>query len=261
MKALFNMFYKFIMSLVLLFITYPSSLSANTITLVADEWCPYNCVPKSEKPGYVVEIAREIFKKSGHKVVYKILPWERALSSTMEGINDGVLVATPFSMPKGIFQKNHFGFYSMNYYVKKKNKWNYTSLKSLENKEIGAISGYSYGEPFDKWSRSHSSNIQFLFGTFNPTLRNFNKLLIERIDVFIEDHNVANYIMNKHQITNKFRSAGVNGEAQPVYIGFSPSNEYSKVYTKLLSDGIIKMRKSGDLKKILDKYNLSDWEN
>ena len=46
-------------------------LTAKTVVLVADEWCPYNCAPNSDKPGYVVEIAELVFAEAGHTVIYK----------------------------------------------------------------------------------------------------------------------------------------------------------------------------------------------
>jgi len=39
---------------------------ADTITIRADVWCPYNCEPDSEKPGYMIEIVQKnicYFKK------------------------------------------------------------------------------------------------------------------------------------------------------------------------------------------------------
>jgi polar amino acid transport system substrate-binding protein len=48
---------------------------ADTITLHADEWCPYNCAPGSGMPGYAVEVAREVFEQAGHRLDYGLLSW------------------------------------------------------------------------------------------------------------------------------------------------------------------------------------------
>jgi polar amino acid transport system substrate-binding protein len=42
-------------------------------------------------------------------------------------------------------------------------------------------------------------------------------------------------------------------------MAFSPKNPKSKEYAKLLSAGIEQMRLSGELSKILAKYQLTDW--
>ncbi len=63
----------------------PSGVVAETITLIADEWCPYNCDPESDYPGYIVEIANAIYKVAGYQVQYQNVPWSRALKAVTEG--------------------------------------------------------------------------------------------------------------------------------------------------------------------------------
>ncbi len=242
-----------------LLLTASSMVCAATITLVADDWCPYNCVPRSEKPGYVVEIAREIFEQYGHTVVYEYRPWKRALADAMDGIVDGAIGANLGNMPKGIFHHEPLGFYVMMYFVLKDSPWNYDSVSSLDNHEIGAISGYTYGDPFDEYARTHTESIHFTFGD-DPAVKNFKKLLLKRIDIFIEEHNVATFVMRKQGMSEKIRRAGVNGEPKAMYIGLSPAKTTSQEYANILSAGIIEMRKSGRLQQILTRYGLSDWQ-
>ena len=49
-------------------------------------------------------------------------------------------------------------------------------------------------------------------------------------------------------------------EKAKIYLAFSPKNPKSKSYARLISKGIIEMRASGDLQKILDKYGMRDWK-
>lgn len=58
---------KFLILAVSIFSLSTQVKAEEVITLVADEWCPYNCVPNSEKPGYAIEIAQEIFNKKKYK--------------------------------------------------------------------------------------------------------------------------------------------------------------------------------------------------
>ncbi|MEQ1790535.1 MAG: hypothetical protein ABL857_08835, partial [Rickettsiales bacterium] len=46
-------------------LTNAHAAEQTTINIVADEWCPFNCDPESDKPGYVIELAKEIFKPYG----------------------------------------------------------------------------------------------------------------------------------------------------------------------------------------------------
>lgn len=47
---------------------------ADVITLVADEWCPYNCTPDTDHPGFMIEIAQYAFEHAGHTIVYTTIP-------------------------------------------------------------------------------------------------------------------------------------------------------------------------------------------
>ncbi len=55
---------------------------AETLLIVADPWCPYNCAPDSTKPGMIVEIVKKAFERHGISVTYETLPWTRAVEET-----------------------------------------------------------------------------------------------------------------------------------------------------------------------------------
>lgn len=82
--------------LIILYLLSLSSiaLAAETITIAADAWPPFNGEPKSESEGYMIDIAREAFGAAGYEVDYKILSWKRALNLTREGEIDGVVGAS-----------------------------------------------------------------------------------------------------------------------------------------------------------------------
>ena len=63
-------------------VMFGSNVWADVITLRADEWCPYNCQPKSQNPGFIIEIAETVFKKAGHTIDYQVMPWARPRSET-----------------------------------------------------------------------------------------------------------------------------------------------------------------------------------
>ena len=55
-------------SIIIVFILYfliPLAAIAETITLVADEWPPFNAVPNSQKEGLLVDVARTVFEEKG----------------------------------------------------------------------------------------------------------------------------------------------------------------------------------------------------
>ncbi len=55
------------------------SVYAETFTVVADFWCPYNCEPNAEPEGFGIDILRQAFEAKGITVEYILKPWDQAL--------------------------------------------------------------------------------------------------------------------------------------------------------------------------------------
>src|SRR5688500_5622382 len=87
----------------------PNAAHADAITLRADEWCPYNCAADSDKPGYGIEIAKEIFAKAGHTVEYKTLAWPRALEECRNGTVAAVIGTSHEESPDFVFPEQDVG--------------------------------------------------------------------------------------------------------------------------------------------------------
>ncbi len=246
---------------ILLFLASNSLVFADTITIVADEWCPYGCAPDAEKNGYGIEIAKIVFDRAGHNVDYSIVPWARAVKLTRDGKYNAVIGAFIEDAPDFVFPENEFGVSQVTFFVKKGNSWKYTGVESLKNIKVGIILDYSYGEELDKYFNSvakDKSKVDILAGN-TPLLANIKKLVGGRIDATIEDMNVFNHTAKKMGMLDKVSMAGYSGK-EKLYIAFSPANPKSKQYAEILSNGIDKMRNSGELKTILKKYGLLDWK-
>jgi ABC-type nitrate/sulfonate/bicarbonate transport system substrate-binding protein len=59
--------------------------AAEVVTMAADVWCPYNCRPDTEHPGFAIEMARAILEPQGRKVEYIVIPWARTLEEVRAG--------------------------------------------------------------------------------------------------------------------------------------------------------------------------------
>lgn len=246
--------------LVYLLVLTVSLIKADDIVIAADDWCPINCEPNTQKPGYMVEIAQTIFKKAGHNIIYKIIPWTRAKKLTKVGRINGIIGSSYETKNGFIFPKNELGSVDIGFFTKKQNNWRYENLSSLSNVTLGVVEGYSYGTKLDTYLKENhkNKNIQTISGA-DVLKRGIKKLKENRVDTIVEAVPIFLYTTSTLGIQDKFRLAGVSGKPDKIYIAFSPKIEKSKEYAQILSDGIAKLRKSGELKKILAKYNLEDW--
>ena len=114
---------------------------ADTITIVGDEWCPYNCKP-SQEPGFMIEIAHIIFKKEGHTIQYEIVPWKRAKFGTLNGEYDGIVGMTKNETTEKlyIFPDIEMGISQLCFYVAKKTEWEFKGIESLEKLTVNSMS-------------------------------------------------------------------------------------------------------------------------
>jgi polar amino acid transport system substrate-binding protein len=237
-----------------------------TIIIAADSWCPYTCESGSGKPGFMVEIAQQALKPYNITVQYKTMSWARAVELARTGTVAGIAGAARDDAPDFIFPDMLQGFADMQFWVKKDSTWNYTGVSSLGKVRIGIATGYAYSKDFDLYVRLHAKdarNIQPINSDDALTL-NIRKLEAGLIDAVPEDKSVMQYHYAARGEPMPLRSAGSlteRGEMKSnfLYVAFSPANPRSGYYAQILNKRIYEMRKSGELKAILDKYRVDDW--
>lgn len=256
----FKHHYRFLLAILTFIGLLPQlSAQADTITVVADTWCPYNCEPSSDKPGLLIEIARYgLEEKGGHTLEYKVLPWARAIEEARYGKYEGIVGAYKEDAPDFVFPIDSQIRSVDEAYVKAKDTWTFTEMKSLEEISIGVIRDYSYGKEVDSYVKKHlndPSKIQVASGDDALPI-NVKKLLAGRIRAVIEDRAVMTYYLSQTKSQNEIIPAGVLG-GQPIFIAFSPKNPKSKEYALLYSQGLTELQSTGKLKEIMEKYSLN----
>ncbi len=234
---------------------------ADRITIVSDEWCPINCKPGSEKPGFMVEFAQQIFIKAGHQLEYIQEPWERAVAESRKGEHTGIIGAYQGDAPDFIFPENEQAMIGNSFFVGKDKPWIYTGIDSLSKVNLGIIRGYDYGKEINDYIQANKDTLKVQANGGEDALeKNIKKLLAGRIDAIIENNYVFSFKINQMGVADKFKLAGVAIKPDKAYIAFSPANPKSKEYAEILSKGMEELRKSGELAAIMKKYGLQDWK-
>lgn len=245
--------------LLLCVLAFTAPAIADEITIVADEWAPYCGKPGAAQPGYGIEIAQHVFNAAGHNVLYKVVPWTRAIIDTRNGKYNAIVGAAREEAPDFVFPEEEIGMARDAFFVKKGSTWTYKGLDSLRTKTIGAIKGYSYGEELDAYFKENARDVQYVFGE-DPLRKNIDKLLAGRFDVLIEDENALLHKVKAIKAADKVVNAGATGESIELYITFSPKITKSNEYAEILTKGLRQLKKSGKLEKILAKYGLTYWK-
>ncbi len=243
-------------------------IRADVIVLAADRWCPYNCGPEDDKPGFMVEVAQRIFAQAGHTVVYEVVPWRRALKYVHEGTYQGAIAATSNNtknlQPGLVFPKNEQARMHNVFFTRTSSTWRYQGIRSLHGQFLGLVTDYGYPaiQPFID-AHKGDDQVQFVGGGF-AVRTNINKLEKDRVSVVLENEAVFTHAARAMGLLAAFRPAGDDGTPDQInnlYIGFTPAsiNPKSLEYAQILSDGMDKLRKSGKLAAILARYEFKDW--
>jgi polar amino acid transport system substrate-binding protein len=232
-----------------------SSARAETITIVGDPWCPYNCEAGGDRPGFAIEIAKEIFAAVGIDVRYQNVDWENAIKDTRTGKYTAIVGATREDAPDFVFPTQEIGKSVNAVVVRAADTWKYEGPQSFSARRVGTIKDYAYGTELDGWFKEHPP--AFVAEGDDPKDLMMKKLLAKEIDTFIEDRAVMAYYVRQKGVTNVITVAGMVGKAMPVYIAFSPANQKSATYARQFSEGIEKLGKSGKLKEIYARYGYS----
>lgn len=240
---------------------FPSSLSADTVTILSDAWYPINGQPNSTHPGYMIEIAQTILETQGHQLDYRIAPWKRSILEVRKGNADCIIGAYKSDAPDFIFPDSPWGSAQFNFYIRQDSNWYYQGIASLSGMRLGVISGYSYSSELDQYiaEKKNSETVQLVAGE-SGLEKNIRKLLAGRIDVLVSFSPVLNRKLAElgSSMETRVKFAGNLEKKQGLYIACSPSKKSTSQYISAFSKGFIELKEKGLLKKILQKYGIKE---
>ncbi|HEY9032386.1 MAG TPA: transporter substrate-binding domain-containing protein [Pseudomonadales bacterium] len=246
----------------LLLMTLVVPVMADTVSLRADPWYPYNGQPDALQPGYMIEIARQIFAEQGLALDYRLLNWERSLAGVREGTIDCVVGAYKSDAPDLLFPEHSFGLDTIGFFAAgAASDWRYEDMRSLYNKRIGVIASYSYGSEIDRFVADNADSHWVHTARGNqPLQRNIQMLLAGRLDLLIESVVVMQATLAAMGLSGSVHEVDRLDAADPLYIACSPAVAAGADYIRILDEGMRRLRESGELERILSRYGLSDWQ-
>ncbi|MEW5775017.1 MAG: transporter substrate-binding domain-containing protein [Thermodesulfobacteriota bacterium] len=239
----------------------PALAAAESITIYSDEWCPHNCAPDSEKPGYMIEIAKAVFGKAGHTVTYKVKSWDESLEAAQKGSCDAIVGAVPTEAPGLVFPTEAQGASQMIFLAKADSKLAYAGVDSLADIKIGVIEDYVYDQgeldAYIAQNKDNPAKVRVTSGN-NALDLCIGQLVKGEVDMIVADSAVVNYRLLVMGLADMVKEVGQD-TLDPIFMAFSPKNPKAKEYAKMVSDGVKQLRASGELKKMLGSYGLKDW--
>lgn len=231
------------------------------VIIAADRWCPYNCAPNSERPGYMVELAQSALNAiapNTYRIVYRVMPWRRAIIQAEIGKIHGVIGAVPSEASELIFPREEQGQMKDSFFTLAESEWTFTDVDKIRLEPgfiIGGVDGYNYSAGISDFLSHHTRNAYIASG-----LQAHRKLLelltLRRISAYVGNEFVFFYNLKELGLDKAgYRIAGSSEISEKLYIAFN-----SDYFARLLSEGTELIRESGELQIILQRYGLVDWK-
>lgn len=178
------------------------------------------------------------------------------------GKADGILGVLKGSAPSLIYPKTEIAKYEVSVFTLKSNQWKYNGIDSLKKMRLGLLQGYYYedlGPEFEKFLKDPVNKPNIFWTT--SLARSLIMVERNRLDAVLEVKDVVQNVINNEKLSDKIKYSGtITSRDSLGFVGFTRENSKSQQYADIFDEGMIKLRKSHQFKRILDQYNVKDWK-
>ncbi len=231
----------------------------DTVRLSADPWMPYNGTPGDERPGYVVEFAREIFSAAGIQVEYTVMPWEKALTAARAGEVDGAICANREEGAELVIEGEHVGAPKMIIVTRPDSDWTLRNVSSLRQIRLGVIAEYSYWPMMDSYIEKAEADAVYVASGEAPLDDLIAKLDAGEIDAFVESEAVFAWKLRELNRSRDTIKVVYRHFPDEVFIAFSPDDK-GRRFARIFSEGLAKLKAEGRADIIARRYGLLSWQ-
>ncbi|OEU65063.1 MAG: hypothetical protein BA863_04165 [Desulfovibrio sp. S3730MH75] len=229
---------KFIYAAIFCLVMLSSAQADNTIILTSLEWPPYTGANLPGNGESTVTV-REAFSAMGYNVIFRFLPWKRAVRSAKAY----PLIVGYFpeyfskSREKEFIYSNSIGCSPLGLLTRKNDPIVWDKLDDLAKYKLGLVSGYINTASFDNWVTKGKMNIDYA----QTDKSNIKKLIRARIQGVVIDRNVYNYISTASEDLAKHRKdlvfSGKLLGTNKLYICFSRDSEGIR-FARIFNEGL-----------------------
>lgn len=208
-----------------------------------------------------MEVVQKVFAASPYDVSYKhVMSWNRAMDQVKRGEADAIVFSFYESSDKQYFviPKATLAVDSgTNFVLLNSNKWRFKDAASLNQlRYIGVYKNTVWADPeVAKFESDNPGKFVYLHGE-NIVDRAFDMIRRGRIDAWEDSEVLLNYYMFRNGITDMRIESKEYGKPHTGTMLFSSKTPRAQEYAKFFSQGVEKLRRSGELAKILARYGL-----
>jgi polar amino acid transport system substrate-binding protein len=229
----------------------PSRSFARSIVVVYTEWAPYTYTQGGHPAGFEVDICRAVFASMGVTAQFQGYPWNRCLALLKSGGADALvsLLKTAEREEFAHYPAENVSVSRTVFAVRAGSAIAYSGdLRDLAAHPIGVISGFSYGEAFDKadsLTKDVATNTQEML----------TKLVMGRTDLAAENQAVLASTAYWMGLRGKISFLEPPIHEQMLYVGFTKAKDTARLCEEF-SGALARFKQTAAYEAILGAYGV-----
>jgi polar amino acid transport system substrate-binding protein len=226
---------------------------ADTLVLAAADTWPTAYLVDGRPTGMLVDLVTEAYRRAGHSVEVKLMPWARCLKDAETGEVDGVF--SSFKLPERerflAFSKEALTIQVIVFFARPEWTQGFDGdLAGVRDVKIGVIAGTSYGEHFDAAVRDGVlRNVE----QTNSIESNLKKLVFGRVDLVPSYRYVALDTARRLQLLAQIKEISPPLDSVPTYLAFTKVRDLRK-QSEDYDAAMASMKQDGTYDRITGKY-------
>lgn len=234
--------------------------ASKKLVVAGDYWCPYNCEPGTDSPGFLIEIMSEALNIYDIKIEYKVMPWYEALAKVKSGEIDGIVGISNTKGLNLITTKLPFEYSDLGIFIRKDTDWVYDGFESLRGKKMGVIMDYKLDEDMNNFIGMNyikNPNMFVVEDGATAVIECIKNLIHGNIDLYVEDINVVEDYLERNSLDHYVKNVGrISKERLPLYVAFNKNVPEIKEYIKFIEEGIASLKSTGEYDHLREKYKI-----
>jgi polar amino acid transport system substrate-binding protein len=224
-----------------------------TVVLAATETAFRQYEENGKAAGYISDILMEAFRRAGHPVKLRFMPWGRCLSDARTGAIDGIFGATrtPERETEFLFADEILIQETQSAFVRVSDETAYEpTIAGLADVRIGLMNATSTGIEFDKAVSDKRLRHVDIANSFDSLIQ---MLTGKRVEVIVAERLSVLGVAKKHGLQNEIRELPTPVLKGPVYVAFTRARDMSAV-AQDFSAALHGMKQDGSYGDAFSKY-------
>ncbi len=217
--------------------------------IVTSEYPPFEYSEDGRIAGTDTKVIRQVVEAMGYEPRIELLPWIRAEAKARRGDADMV-----YSLTHSDARAAHYHFtdpinqvHDMFFALRDANI-DWQTMDDLNDLRVGISASYSYAPEFMEWIERHPASVTQVSHE-QPELTSLKMLVHRRIDLFICERSVCEYLLEKHvdeepELSRVRSIPGIVGARRPFRAAFSRRNPEGEVLRDAFNQALRKLNPS-----------------